>query len=110
MITLLNSAAAFLKRDGNYLLMKRAENRKIAPDVWSGIGGRFEPHELNEPQAACLREIKEETGINAGQIRGLVLRNVEALFANTDSGEGDYRYRRKRPRRLPYGLVCSGRF
>lgn len=40
-ITLSNGASAFLKRENDYLLMKRAPNRKIAPDVWSAVGGKF---------------------------------------------------------------------
>ena len=46
MITLRNGVAAFLQNGGNYLLMKRADNRKTAPGVWSGVGGHIEPHEI----------------------------------------------------------------
>jgi len=76
MITLLNGTAAFIKRDNRYLLMKRESNRKIAPDVWSGLGGKIEAHEMNDPKAACLREIVEESGISADQINGLALRYI----------------------------------
>ena len=76
MITLSNGAAAFLRRGNEYLLMKRADNRKVAPGVWSAVGGHMEYGELNDPQAACLREIEEETGITAAQIRNLTLRYV----------------------------------
>jgi 8-oxo-dGTP diphosphatase len=75
-ITLSNGAVAFLKRGNNYLLMKRAPNRKISPDVWSGVGGKLECDELNDPKAACLREIYEETGITAEQIQALTLRYI----------------------------------
>ena len=61
MITLRNGVAAFLQNNGSYLLMKRAENRGIAPGVWSGVGGHIEPNEINDPLAACYREIEEET-------------------------------------------------
>jgi 8-oxo-dGTP diphosphatase len=56
--------------------MKRADNRKVAPGVWSAVGGHMERDELNDPQSACLREIEEETGINAAQIRNLTLRYI----------------------------------
>jgi 8-oxo-dGTP diphosphatase len=62
MINISNGAVAFLKRGDDYLLMKRADNRKIALGVWSAVGGKLEPYELNDPQAACLREVQEETG------------------------------------------------
>ena len=72
-ITLRNGVAAFLRRDGNYLLMKRAENRKIAPGLWSGVGGHMEPDEINAPLSACFREIEEETGIGKSDISALEL-------------------------------------
>ncbi|MDR2446949.1 MAG: NUDIX domain-containing protein [Treponema sp.] len=53
----------FLKNNGLYLLMKRSPGRKMAPNVWSCIGGHMEPHEINDPLEICLREAKEETGI-----------------------------------------------
>ncbi|MDR3310811.1 MAG: NUDIX domain-containing protein [Oscillospiraceae bacterium] len=76
MIILDNCATAFLKRGDEYLLMKRAANRKIAPGLWSGPGGHLEPHELNEPRSACLREVMEETGISAEHISDLRLRYI----------------------------------
>jgi len=74
MINLSNTTAAFLRRGNDYLLMKRAPNREIAPDLWSGVGGKLEREELNDPLSACLREIYEETGITASQIHNLTLR------------------------------------
>ena len=68
MITLKNYVAAFLRNDDKYLLMKRADNRKINPGFWSGVGGHIEPHEMNNPIAACYREIKEESGISRDKI------------------------------------------
>jgi 8-oxo-dGTP diphosphatase len=76
MITLSNGAAAFLRRGDEYLLMKRAPNRKVAPGVWSGVGGHTERDELNNPQATYLREIEEETGISVAQIHDLTLRYI----------------------------------
>jgi 8-oxo-dGTP diphosphatase len=69
-------AIAFLKRGGEYLLMKRSQSKRIAPGVWCGVGGHMERDELNEPKAACLREIYEETGIGASRIQGLTLRYI----------------------------------
>jgi len=68
MVTLLNGVAAFLQNNGKYLLMKRADNRSIAPNVWSGVGGHMEQSEINDPLSACYREITEETGIDRSNI------------------------------------------
>ena len=40
------------------------------------VGGHLEPFEINEPKIACLREIKEETGISAKIIKNLNLRYI----------------------------------
>jgi 8-oxo-dGTP diphosphatase len=76
MLTLLNGAAAFLRKGGCYLLMKRADNRSFAPGLWGGVGGKFEQGELNNPQTAVLREIREETGIVVNDIANLTLRYI----------------------------------
>jgi 8-oxo-dGTP diphosphatase len=76
MISLINSSTAFLRRGNDYLLIKRAANREIAPGVWSGAGGKLKCAELNDPLSACVREIHEETGIAAGQIHDLSLRYI----------------------------------
>lgn len=75
-ITLTNGAVAFLRNGDKYLLMKRSANRTVAPDVWSGVGGHMECDELCSPQTTCLREVWEESGITAGQIRNLSLRYI----------------------------------
>jgi len=67
-------AGAFLRYDDEVLLMKRSEHKKIAPGLWSGIGGRIEEAEMNSPLTSCLREIEEETGIKASQIEKLDFR------------------------------------
>ncbi|MCL2702081.1 MAG: NUDIX domain-containing protein [Defluviitaleaceae bacterium] len=73
----------FLKNGDNYLLMKRADNRRFYPGMWSGIGGHMEESEMNAPERACLREIFEETGIAAGSIDGLKLRYIHVAPRDT---------------------------
>ena len=75
-IFLQNSAGAFLKNNGKYLLMLRDSNREIAPNIWSCIGGHMETCELNDPMKTCLREIMEETGIPQENIYNLKLRYI----------------------------------
>jgi len=80
-------AGAFLRWQDEVILMKRSEHKKIAPGMWSGIGGHIEPEDENSPITACLREIEEETGILPEQIEKLDLRyftlckNLNALHS-----------------------------
>jgi 8-oxo-dGTP diphosphatase len=75
-IFLLIGSAALLKNGNNYLLMKRSLKRKIAPNVWSCVGGKMEKEELNDPLSTCFREIEEETGIKKKNIYNLNLRYI----------------------------------
>jgi len=76
MITLVNLTGAFLRNKGNVLLIKRGMHKKIAPGMWSGIGGRIENAEMNTPQEAALRELEEESGILRQNISSLELQYI----------------------------------
>ena len=67
-------AGAFLRWQDEVILMQRSLNKKIAPGLWSGIGGHVEQCEMNSPLSTCLREIEEETGITPAQIDKIDLR------------------------------------
>ena len=43
------------------VLLKRAENKSFAPNMYTGIGGKLEPNE--DPLASANRELEEETGL-----------------------------------------------
>ena len=75
-IVLQNASGAFLINGGNYLLIKRSPNRKIAPNLWSCVGGLMDENEINDPLGACVREIWEETGISKENIFNLKLRYI----------------------------------
>lgn len=47
--------------DGRILLMKRAVERKLFPDMWEVPGGHVDPQET--PATAIIRETEEETGL-----------------------------------------------
>jgi 8-oxo-dGTP diphosphatase len=69
-------SGAFIIEGNDYLLMKRADTKRIAPGMWGGVGGHAEPCELNSPKATCLREIFEETGIEEKDFYNLNLRYI----------------------------------
>ncbi|MBB3109996.1 8-oxo-dGTP diphosphatase [Paenibacillus phyllosphaerae] len=71
-------AAAFLFHGTKILLMHKRGSRWQRQTVpfYSAIGGHLEPEELNDPYAACLREIEEETGLAASDLENLQLRYV----------------------------------
>ncbi len=107
MIKLQNFTCAFLWCNDYMLMMKRAANRVINPNFWSGVGGKMECHEINDPYRSCLREINEETGLTCDDIEELqlkynimrrhedVIRQSYVYFGNTKtqavkpSDEGD---------------------
>ncbi|TDE37079.1 8-oxo-dGTP diphosphatase MutT [Antarcticimicrobium sediminis] len=61
MKTLLVSAVALIDVDGRVLLAQRPEGKSLA-GLWEFPGGKVEPGET--PEAALIRELDEELGIN----------------------------------------------
>lgn len=58
---ILVSAVALIDPDGRVLLAQRPEGKFLA-GLWEFPGGKVEPHE--SPEAALIRELKEELGID----------------------------------------------
>ncbi len=58
------SAVALIDRDGRVLLAQRPEGKSLA-GLWEFPGGKVEPGET--PEAALIRELKEELGIDTWQ-------------------------------------------
>ena len=67
---------AFLINGERLLMMKRSPLAKLLPGRWAPIGGHIETGEINDPRAACLREIREETGLTPGEVVDLSLRYI----------------------------------
>lgn len=72
--------ATIFQHSQRYLLLQRAPTKRLAPNRWTGIGGRVEPQELNDLRAAALRELREETRLTEADIANFTLRRV--LFHN----------------------------
>ncbi|MEL6465798.1 MAG: 8-oxo-dGTP diphosphatase MutT [Pseudomonadota bacterium] len=64
MKTVLVSAVALIDADGRVLIAQRPEGKSMA-GLWEFPGGKVEPGET--PEAALIRELKEELGIDTWQ-------------------------------------------
>jgi len=53
-----NIATIYIKNDNKILLLDRIGS-KVVDRSWCGVGGHFEPNELNDAKAAVLREMNE---------------------------------------------------
>ena len=67
---------SFLIFDGEWLLLKRAPHKRLAPNRWTGLGGRVEADELGDLRGAALRELGEETGLGERDLKHLALRRT----------------------------------
>lgn len=81
----------FLVCGEKVLLLHRNMNRKIAPGMWSCVGGHMEQCELNNPLETCYRELEEETGITEEQVQDIELRYV-SMAVRDDEVQTIYYY------------------
>ncbi len=65
-----------LRHAGEYLLLHRAESKRVQPGRWTGMGGRVEAGEMGDLTASGLRELHEESGIAAHAVTDFTLRRV----------------------------------
>ncbi len=70
-----NMTAVYISRGEEMLMLYRIGSRVVEPS-WVGIGGHFEPEELNDPKACMIRELSEEIGLAEEDLEGLQLRYV----------------------------------
>src|SRR5450432_637805 len=66
----------FITHNGDVLLMKRGENRRIFPGRYNGVGGHVERDE--DLHASVLREVQEETGLSVINLRLRGICHVDA--------------------------------
>ena len=71
----------FLTHGDEILLMKRAAHKRVFPNQYNGLGGHIERNE--DPAAAALREVHEESGLRVHSLR---LRGIHHIDAGADTG------------------------
>ena len=81
---LLVSAVALIDSDGRVLLAQRPEDKPMA-GLWEFPGGKIEPDET--PEAALIRELDEELGINTATACLAPLSFASHSYAATDKRE-----------------------
>lgn len=69
-------SAALLFNGDDLLMMERSPNRQLSPGSWAAVGGHIEPAEIRDPEAACRREIWEETGFGPEDLLELRLQYI----------------------------------
>jgi 8-oxo-dGTP diphosphatase len=67
---------AYLFHESDVLMIKHSSSRVFNFEFWSGVGGHIEPEEINDPKAAALREIYEESGLMQQEIKDFSLRYI----------------------------------
>lgn len=65
-----NMTAVYISRGEEMLMLYRIGSRVVEPS-WVGIGGHFEPEELNDPKACMLRELEEEIELTSEDLEHL---------------------------------------
>ncbi|MCR5607965.1 MAG: 8-oxo-dGTP diphosphatase [Lachnospiraceae bacterium] len=63
----------YIEKDGKYLMLHRTKkNNDPNRDLWLGTGGHLE--DLESPHECCIREVKEETGLDivSPKLRGVI--------------------------------------
>lgn len=84
-----NMTSIYILREDCLLLLYRVGSRVVEPS-WCGIGGHFEPEELNRPDRCILRELEEETGITARDITPPALRYITLRLKNGEVRQNYY--------------------
>ena len=81
--------AIYISRGNEMLLLYRVGSRVIAPS-FVGIGGHFEPDELNDARACVLREMREEIGLTEDDLENLSMRYAMQRLKNGEIRQNYY--------------------
>lgn len=72
----------FVKKNDKYLMLHRHHTKKILPNIWIAPGGKLERNE--ELFEACIREVKEETGLEIKNLKLKAIGNAYNIKADQE--------------------------
>lgn len=85
-----NMTNLYILNHNKILMLYRIGSRVIKTPKWVGIGGHFEEEELNNPDACVLRELFEETGITAIELKNIELKYITMRYLNNEVRQNYY--------------------
>lgn len=85
-----NMAGIYITCEDKMLLLYRISSRVVRTPSWCNIGGHFEEFELNDAKACALREMSEETGIQATNLKNIRMRYITLRNINGEIRQNYY--------------------
>ena len=85
-----NMTALYLIHGEQVLLLYRIGSKVADKNYVGCAGGHFEKEELNDAQACVLRELREETGLTASDIKELSMRYITMRLKNGEVRQNYY--------------------
>lgn len=94
-----NMTSVYLVKDEAVLCLYRIGSRVANNQYIGSAGGHFEMDELNDAKKCVLREMKEELGLDEGDVEGLRLRYITHRLKNGEVRQNYYFFGRLRGER-----------
>lgn len=85
-----NMTSVYLLREDAVLCLYRMGSRVANNQYIGSAGGHFEQAELNDAKSCVLREMKEELGLEEGDVEGLKLRYITHRLKNGEIRQNYY--------------------
>lgn len=85
-----NMTSVYLLREDAVLCLYRMGSRVANNQYIGSAGGHFEQAELNDAKSCVLREMKEELGLEEGDVEGLKLRYITYRLKNGEIRQNYY--------------------
>jgi len=97
----------FIFQKTKVLFLKRAEWKKFAPNLYTGIVGKVEENEHKDIRSSAYRELQEETRIKPEQISPLKYAGEVLVFNRPDGDHLIYYYSSQVTNDFSLDLFCN---